>query len=181
DADVFIVFVRRLGLPEAQLRAIQAYVNSGKPTIGMRTASHAFTMNFRDPPGFSVPEGRAEWRAFDAEVLGGSYNNHGANELGTDVALAEGAEGHPMLKGLSPAPWHSTASLYFVAPIKEDAQVLLTGSIPGRTEPLVWTRMYNGGKVVYIGLGHPDDFEAPEFRKLLTNSIFWAMDKDVPE
>jgi nicotinamidase-related amidase/type 1 glutamine amidotransferase len=181
DAEALIVFVRRLGLPEDQIRAIQDYVNSGKPTIGMRTANHAFTMNFRDPAGFKVPEGRAEWREFDAEVLGGNYNNHGPNDLGTDVAFAEGAEDHPVLKGVSPAQWHSTGSLYFVAPAKDDATILMTGSIPDRTEPLLWTRTHNGGKVVYMGLGHPDDFEEPQFRRLLTNTIFWAMGEDVPE
>ncbi len=181
DADAFIVFVRRLGLPEKQLQAIQDYVNGGGATIGMRTANHGFTMNFKDPAGFEVPEGRAEWREFDAEVLGGNYNNHGPNKLGTDVAFAEEAEGHPILKGVTPAKWHSTGSLYFVAPAKEDATVLMTGSIPDRTEPLLWTRSYKGGKVVYMGLGHPDDFEEPQFRKLLTNTIFWVMGEDIPE
>jgi len=181
DADVLVVFVRRLGLPEEQLRAIQDYVNAGGPTIGMRTASHAFTMNFRDTPGFEVPEGRAEWREFDACVLGGNYNNHAANELGTDVAFAQGAEGHPILRGVTPTRWHSTGSLYYVAPVKDDATVLMTGSIPDRTEPLLWTRRHNGGRVVYMGLGHPNDFDQPQFRKLLTNTIFWAMGEDVPE
>jgi len=181
DADVMIVFVRRLGLPEGQLRAIQDYVNSGKALIGMRTASHAFTMNFRAPPGFKVPEGRAEWREFDAEVLGGNYNNHAPNELGTDVAIAPGAEAHPILEGVTPATWHSTGSLYFTAPVKDDAEILLTGSIPGRTEPLLWTRPYKGGTVVYLGLGHPGDFDVPQFRKLLTNTIFWAAGIEVPE
>ena len=178
DAGVMIVFVRRLGIPEYQLRAIQDYVNAGGAAIGMRTANHAFTLNFRDPPGFKVPEGRAEWRDFDAEVLGGNYNNHGPNDLGTDVAIVEGVEDHPILKGVTPAKWHSTGSLYFVAPTKEDATVLMTGSIPDRTEPLLWTRTYKGGRVVYMGLGHPDDFKEPQFRKLLTNTIFWAMGGD---
>ncbi|MFO7976905.1 MAG: metallopeptidase TldD-related protein [Candidatus Hydrogenedentota bacterium] len=160
DADALIIFVRRLGLPEEQLRALQKYVNGGNPTIGMRTASHAFTMNFRDPPGFEVPEGRAEWREFDAEVLGGNYHNHAANELGTDVAIVEGKADHPIFKGVTPAKWHSTGSLYFTSPVKDDAEVLMTGSIPDRTEPLLWTRRHNNGKVVYMGLGHPDDFEA---------------------
>ncbi len=175
DADAVVVFVRRLGLPEEQLRAIQAYVNGGGALIGMRTANHAFTMKFRAAPGFKPPEGRAEWREFDAEILGGNYNNHGPNELGTDVAIVPGAEDHPILKGVAPAQWHSVGSLYYVAPVKDDAEVLLTGSIPDRTEPLMWTREHNGGKVVYLGLGHPTDFDTPQFRTLLTNTIFWAM------
>ncbi len=181
DADALVVYVRRLALPEAQLRALQDYVNGGNATIGMRTASHAFTLNFREPAGFKVPEGRAEWRAFDAEVLGGNYNNHAPNPLGTDVAIADGKAGHPIFKGVTPATWHSTGSLYYTAPVNDDAEVLMTGSIPDHTEPLLWTRTHNGGRIVYMGLGHPDDFDQPQFRKLLTNTIFWTMGEDVPE
>lgn len=181
DADVLIVFVRRLCLPEKQLRALRQYVNEGKPVIGMRTASHAFTLNLHDPPGFKVPEGRAEWREFDAEILGGNYHNHAANELGCDVAIVEEKAGHPILKGVAPTHWHSTGSLYYTSPVKDGAEILITGSIPGRTEPLLWTRTHNGGRVVYLGLGHPDDFKDPQFRKLLTNTVFWAMCEDVPD
>jgi len=181
DADVLIVFVRRLGLPANQLRALQQYVNDGNPLIGMRTASHAFTLNFRDPPGFKLPEGRAEWREFDAGILGGNYNNHAANKLGTDVAVVEDKTGHPILNGVTPQEWHSTGSLYYTAPVKDDAEVLMTGSVPGRTEPLLWTRTHNGGRVVYLGLGHPDDFKDTQFNRLLTNTIFWAMGEDIPD
>ena len=181
DADGLIVYVRRLGLPEEQMRALKEYVNGGNATIGMRTASHAFTLNFRDPPGFKVPEGRAEWREFDAGVLGGNYHNHAANELGTDVSIVEEKADHPIFKGVTPAKWHSTGSLYYTSPVKDDAEILMTGSIPDQTEPLLWTRPYKGGRVVYMGLGHPDDFKEPQFRKLLTNTIFWAMGGAVPE
>ncbi len=181
DADSLIVFVRRLGLPAEQLKAIQDYVNHGKPLIGMRTASHAFKINGKNPPGFKVPEGRAEWVEFDTEVLGGHYTGHGPNELGTDVVFAKGAEGHPILKGVEPDAWHSTGSLYYVSPPLDDAKVLMIGSNTVRTEPLLWTREYHGGKVIYISLGHPDDFREPQFRKLLTNIIFWSMDEKIPD
>ena len=148
--------------------------------IRLGTASHACKLKFQNPPAFVVPEGRAEWQEFDSEILGGSYNNHAANELGTDVAFADGAEGHPILEGVSPAKWHSTGSLYYVSPVKEDADILMTGSIPGRTEPILWTREVYGGRVVYVGLGHPEDFHEPQFRKILTNTIFWSMGEKVP-
>ena len=167
--------------PKDQVTAIKDYVNGGGNLVGMRTASHAFKLKFRNPPDFQVPEGRAEWPEFDAKVLGGNYNNHAPNHLGTDVAVVEGAEDHPILKGVDPLEWHSVGSLYYVSPVKEDAEVLLTGSIPDQTEPLLWTRKHNGGNVVYTGLGHPEDFEEPQFRKLLTNIVFWALGEKVPD
>jgi len=175
DADVAIIYVRRLGLPAVQLDAIKEYVNGGGNLVGLRTANHAFKLKFKNPPGFEVPQGRAEWPEFDSEILGGNYNNHAPNELGTDVSVAEGAENHPILEGVSPREWHSTGSLYYVSPVKQDALVLMTGSVPDQTEPLVWIREHNGGRVVYCGLGHPDDFEEPQFQRLLANMIFWAM------
>lgn len=178
--DVAIVYVRRLGLPETQMAELQNYVNGGGPIIGLRTASHAFKMNYKDPPDFKVPDGRAEWPEFDAEVLGGNYHNHAPNELGTDVRIVPEMTSHPVLANLSPEPWHSTGSLYYTSPVAEDATVLMTGSIPGQTEPLTWVREYKGSRVFYSGLGHPGDFEQPEFFKMLTNAIFWAMDMPVP-
>ncbi|HEO69898.1 MAG TPA: hypothetical protein ENN80_01445 [Candidatus Hydrogenedentes bacterium] len=36
------------------------------------------------------------------------------------------------------------------------------------------------GRVLYCGLGHPDDFKQLQFRRLLTNAFFWAMGSPVP-
>jgi nicotinamidase-related amidase/type 1 glutamine amidotransferase len=176
-ADAVVVFVRRMGLPAEQIENLQALVASGKSLIALRTASHAFKMNFKDPKGFQVPEGRAEWAEFDHDILGGNYHNHGPNEAGTDVknVVAE----HPLLQGVAPTNWHSTGSLYFTKPITEDATLLMTGSTPDDTEPLTWIREAapGRGKVIYSGLGHPDDFNVPAFQQLLLNAIQWAVEK----
>src|SRR5687768_4647988 len=55
SADLSIFYLRRMTLPEGQLAQIKSYVNSGKPLIGLRTASHAFE----------------NWKEFDNTVLGG--------------------------------------------------------------------------------------------------------------
>ena len=118
---------------------------------------------------------------FDPEVLGGNYHGHGPNPAGTDVAIVSDQAGHPILAGVEPAKWHSTGSLYFTAPVAENATVLMTGALEDRVEPLTWVRDYQGSRVVYTGLGHPDDFQDPQGRRLLVNTIFWAMDRPVPE
>jgi len=59
-ADVAIFFTRRVSLSDDQLAKVKAYVASGKGVVGVRTASHGFQT----------------WLEFDAQVLGGSYNNH---------------------------------------------------------------------------------------------------------
>ncbi len=177
-ADAVVLFVRRLGITTGQIDALRHYVAAGKPLIGLRTASHAFTMHYKSPAGFKPPKGHAEWRDFDAAVLGGNYSNHGPNDLGTDVTIVSAAANHPILKGVTPTAWHSVSSLYFASPIADDALLLMQGRIPDRVEPLTWIREKSErrGKVFYTSLGHPDDFKQPPFRQLLANAIHWALE-----
>jgi len=180
SADVVVIFVRRLGLPERQVKALQKYVAAGKPLIGLRTANHAFSLKMKPPKDFQTPAGKAEWQEFDAKVLGGNYHGHGPNDLGTEVKNVASAAGHSILNNVSPASWHSTGSLYFVGPIAKDATLLMEGSIKDRTEPLTWIREAGEGhgRVFYTGLGHPDDFKQPAFRQLLVNAIQWSLESE---
>lgn len=174
-ADVAIVYVRRLALPAEQLKKTRAFVEAGKPLVALRTASHAFSVRGK------APAGRAQWPEFDKVVLGGNYHGHGPNDPGSDVLSVPDAADHPILAGIDPKTWHSSGSLYYVSPIDPNAKVLLKGRCEDTIEPLLWTREYKGGRVVYNALGHWDDFDVPQFRTMLVNSIFWAMDRPVPE
>ena len=174
-ADCLVLYVRRLVLPKEQLDRVRTYLESGGALVGLRTANHAFDVQGK------AEEGRAEWPEFDAEVLGGNYHGHGPNPAGTDVAIVPERADHPILAGVEPQRWHSTGSLYYTSPVAGDATVLMTGSLEDRVEPLTWARTRNGGRMVYIGLGHPDDFQDPPFHQLLVNAIFWSMDRPLPE
>src|SRR5690606_16806797 len=68
-ADALLVSVRRRPLPAADLALVRAFAASGKPMIGIRTASHAFSLRNGQPA-----EGLAAWPQFDAEIWGGSYS-----------------------------------------------------------------------------------------------------------
>ena len=74
-------------------------------------------------------------------------------------------------------------SLYRVLPLAESTTPLLIGSIPNQQpEPVAWTNLAgpNKARVFNTTLGHPDDFQDPAFRKLLVNSLFWALDEPYP-
>ena len=45
DADLSVIFVRRRALPTEQMNLVKEYAKSGKPILGIRTASHAFSVN----------------------------------------------------------------------------------------------------------------------------------------
>ncbi len=176
EADLLFVSVRRQCLPPEQLAQIRAYCESGRPVVGIRTASHAFAQ--RDG---SVPEGGAAWPAFDAEIFGGSYTNHHGNALQTRVWVAEGAA-HPILEGIAPAPRDAAGSLYKVSPLADTATVLMMGAVDGASpEPVAWTNTGKyGNRVFYTSLGHPGEFTKTAFRRLLLNGILWAAGVGAP-
>jgi type 1 glutamine amidotransferase len=173
DADVLLVSVRRRTPPTAQLEAIRRHVSAGKPVVGIRTASHAFSL----VRGQKLAEGNAEWTQFDAEVIGGNYTNHHSKSAPIHVTVSDPAVAkHPILKGVK-LPFESEYSLYKNTPLRPGAQALLTGKIPEKDpEPVAWvfTRA-DGGRTFYTSLGGPTDFKNSSFVTLLRNGLLWAV------
>jgi nicotinamidase-related amidase/type 1 glutamine amidotransferase len=171
-ADVLFVSVRRRTLPAAQLERIRKFVESGKPVIGIRTASHAFSPK----GGAPVPEGTAAWTTFDSDVLGGHYTGHHGESPPVAVSVAEGAGEHPLLKGVDLALLSGRSTLYQVSPLASSAKPLLIGTIPDqKPEPIAWTNTNKyGGRVFYTSLGHVDDFKQDSFTRLLLNALRWV-------
>lgn len=159
DCDVMLIFTRRLKLSGDDLKRIKMYCLSGKPIVGVRTASH----------------GIQTWLDLDKQVLGGNYQGHWRNDLKTQVHIAPEATDHPLLAGVS--PFVSAGSLYKNEGLSSDCHVLMTGTSPEATEPITWTHEYKGGRIFYTSLGHPQDFDEESFRRLLANALFWASDR----
>jgi putative membrane-bound dehydrogenase-like protein len=161
SCDVALFYTRRLQLEGEQLERIKKYCRSGKPIVALRTASHGFQ----------------KWLEMDKEILGGNYSNHYKEGPICEVKFADKGKEHPVLAGVK--EFKSVASLYKNPNIAKDCEVLLTGSIPGNSEPLAWTRVVNGGRVFYTSLGHLKDFEDDNFRRLLVNALFWTAKRTV--
>ncbi len=171
EADVALFSVRRRALPNKQIDIIHKFVAGGKPVVGIRTASHAFSLNGRKPP-----EGCAVWEEFDRDVFGGNYSGHHGAEAQVTVRATVETAGHPILEGVNLADLRGHGSLYKVSPLAKSATPLLIGSIPEKpAEPVLWTNTTKvGGRVVYTSLGHPDDFKELAFNRLLSNAVHWA-------
>ena len=174
-ADLLVIFFRRRALPVEQFEMIRTYLAAGKPLVGIRTANHAFSVHG------DVAAGHAKWWEFVPDVLGCGNYGYGSGKLGTDVAVLPESAGHPILAGVELRKWHSGGSLYLVKPIDKRATAILTGSVGDKIEPIAWTRNYKGSRVFYTSLGYPDDFDMPQFRTLLVNGLFWAMNRPLPE
>ena len=157
--DVMILFTRRLKLEGEQLERVKKYCLSGKPIVGIRTASHAFQT----------------WLDLDKEVLGGNYKNHYGAGPATLIKVEPEGKDHPILKGVNLK--ESKGSLYRNTGLAKDVKILLSGSISGQadvTEPIAWTRLHKGGRIFYTSLGHQQDFEDGNFLRLIGNAVIWT-------
>ena len=174
DADLLFVSVRRRTPHAAELDAVRAFVAAGKPLIGIRTASHAFSLPLKAT--LTDPK-LAVWPEFDAAVIGGHYTGHHGKDK-VAVTFAPGAEKHPILAGIAPDALLGNGGLYKNTPLEKDTVPLLIGTIAGQPpEPVAWTHLQGAkqGRVFYTSLGHADDFQNPAFRRLLLNGIAWAL------
>ncbi|MFC5650595.1 ThuA domain-containing protein [Paenibacillus solisilvae] len=182
-ADLAVFYIRFRQLPQEQFRYISDYLEAGKPVIGLRTSTH----------GFQYPEDHplVRWNdGFGIDVLGAPWIRHFGHSSSTSVSIAWGAGNHPILEGI-PTHFECRSWLYQVLPYPQvgDTTPLLNGATVNpedngwsytsetpRVHPVAWTRThFGGGRVFTTTMGHPDDFELPEFRRLLLNGIHWAV------
>jgi type 1 glutamine amidotransferase len=160
QAELMLIFARRLKLPEEQMKLIRAHWEKGKPIVGIRTAGHAFQ--------------QADNEVFDRQVLGGHYKGHYGNEP-VEVRNVEAARDHPVLAGVGP---FRSRKLYSAGPLAQDTIVLQTGDIGKALHPVTLVHTYQGGRTFFTSLGVPEDFQDKNFRQLLTNAVFWTTQRD---
>jgi len=177
DADLLLLSARRRTPPVAQLDAVRAYLASGRPLVGIRTSCHAFIIL---GPKLADPK-LEDWPEFGPEVLGCNYTKHLTDAPILSIAVAPGAENHPILRGVSAAALAGFTSPYAVSPLAADAVPLLVATIPGHpSEPVAWTHAYgaNKARIFFTSLGGTEDFQNRDFRGLLVNGVAWALGKD---
>ncbi len=160
DAQLLLVFARRMKLPEDQMKPIRAHWESGKPIVGIRTASHAFQ--------------KADNEVFDRQILGGSHQSHWADEPVKVTNKPDQSE-HPVLRSVGP---FVSRKLYKRADLLDDVVVLQTGDNGKDTQPVTLVREYKGGRIFYTSLGVPEDFKDANFCQMLINAIFWTAHRD---
>jgi type 1 glutamine amidotransferase len=172
SADVLLVSVRRRAPPKEQLDMIRRFVASGRPVVGIRTASHAFALRRGTPPA-----GLADWPDWDGEVFGGHYAGHFPDGA---TATITGVNPTHAVRHRIEFPFVSAAKLYRVAPLRANATAILLGTIPGEApEPIAYIATHSGGgRAFYTSLGDPRDFGNPSFRRLLVNALLWAVGDD---
>ena len=170
-ADVMLLSVRRRVLPSDDMAHIRKFIESGKPVVGIRTASHAFSLGEKDPP-----EGLEDWSEFDRDVFGGNYHGHHRNSTKSSVAATDAGRDHAITASFGKAAIRQGAVLYKTSPLSIGATELLEGTTAdGLKEPVMWTfERRGGGRSLYTSMGHPDDIANPVYRRILLNGVYWA-------
>jgi type 1 glutamine amidotransferase len=188
DADLAIFFMRFLKLPDKEWAPIEAYLKSGKPVIGLRTANHSFKYA-KDHPRF-------KWNDdFGRRALGTPYIVHQGGT--TDIKVNPKNAKHPIMTNVVKTEWVSPGTLY-LARLEKGCLPLASGSGKGRARLLkksfgeiqvkefetavvawAWENEW-GGKVFGTSFGHPGDFAEESFNRMLVNACHWTVGKNLP-
>lgn len=189
DADLAVIFIRRIALEPEKMALLKNFVEKGKPIFGIRTASHAFDAKgnvAREGGGVTASKENVsgfleQWPEFDSTILGGNYQGHHAHlKEATRISIVPGMRQHPILKGVTEEGFDSENWLYKNAPLSSpNAQVLLTGSIPSeKSEPVLWVNENGKNKIVYTSLGHWNDWKTPAVQQIFVNSINYLLKRN---
>jgi hypothetical protein len=203
-ADLMIIATRFRNLPDEQMRYLVNYIESGKPMVAMRTATHAFNIKGGTYARYSW--NNKEWEGgFGKQVLGETWiSHHGKHgSESTRGIVAPGQEKHPILRGIRSGDIWGPTDVYTVRlPLPGDSTTLvlgqvLTGMKPddpplegAKNDPMMpvaWTKTYRtqSGKTARIfttTMGASEDLSNEGVRRLLVNATYWAlgMEKRIP-
>jgi type 1 glutamine amidotransferase len=134
SADLMVIFTRFRDLPDEQMRHIVEYLESGKPVVGIRTATHAFNIK----PGKTYSkysynsEDGAYSQGFGRQVLGETWiSHHGRHGVqSTRGIIVKGQEEHPILRGIEDGDIWGPTDVYGVRlPLPGDSQPLVLGQV----------------------------------------------------
>ncbi|MFN0051191.1 MAG: ThuA domain-containing protein [Planctomycetales bacterium] len=200
-ADLMVAFLRFRDLPDEQMRHIVDYTESGRPIIGLRTATHAF--NFQKAGStFADYTWTSKAANFDGgwgrQVLGETWISHHGNHgsQSTRGIIPSGVEKHPILRGIKSGDIWGPTDVYGVRlPLPGDSQPLVLGQVlegmkfddpPLAGEknspmmPVAWTKSYKtksgkSARVFTTTMGASQDLETEGTRRMLVNACYWGL------
>jgi hypothetical protein len=196
-ADLMVLFTRFRNLPDEQMKHVVAYVESGRPIVALRTATHAF--NLKSPTFGKYHWQSKEWDGgFGRQVLGETWiSHHGQHgKQSTRGVVAPGQEKHPILRGIRDGDIWGPTDVYGVRlPLPGDSQPLVLGqvldgmargdqAVQGKQNdpmmPIAWTKSYTGAvgkkaRTFTTTMGASQDLQSDGLRRLLVNACYWAV------
>jgi len=202
DADLMVIFTRFRALPNDQMKHIIDYTNSGKPILGLRTATHAFDY----PRGSKSEFAKYTWTSREPKggwgrlVLGETWVSHYGrhNVESTRGKPAPGMEGHPIVRGCEDI-W-GPSDVYGLTKLSGDSKPVVLGYVltgmkpsdpikPGKKPvPIAWIKSHTGtsgkkARVFTTTMGHGGDLQSEGVRRMLVNATYWClgMEAKIPQ
>jgi type 1 glutamine amidotransferase len=206
-ADLVIVFTRFRNLPDDQMKFIHDYLESGKPVIGLRTATHGFNLSSKTYAKYSWKSNIKGYEdGFGRQVLGETWISHHGNHgsQATRGIINEKEAKHPILKGIKDGEVFGPTDVYGVRlPLPGDSKTLLYGQIVNGMKPedkalegkkndpmmpVAWVKSYSTesgktGRVFTTTMGASQDLLNEALRRLIVNATYWGlqMEEKIPE
>jgi type 1 glutamine amidotransferase len=197
-ADLMVIFTRFRRLPDEQMKHIVDYVEAGKPIVGIRTATHAFSLGGKSKYAKWTWTSRDWPGGFGKQVLGETWISHHGNHgsQSTRGILAKDASNHPILKGIKDGDIWGPTDVYGVRlPLPGDSKPLVLGQVltgmkptdkplEGKKNdpmmPIAWVKTFSPNKdktarIFTSTMGSAQDFESEGYRRLLVNASYWAL------
>ncbi len=195
SADLLIIGTRFRQLPDAQLAPFAAYLNAGKPVMGFRTSTHAFTGGAKT--------GDFKWADFGLQILGEKWvAHHGQHGVQGTRSVVETAHAqHEVLRGVGEI--FGPSDVYTVSNLDPAASyILLRGAVTETLDPasknidgpknnpmmaLAWLRDYTSpdgkkqGNAFCTTLGTSQDFADEDLRRLFINAALHLTEQKIPE
>ncbi len=204
SADLLVILTRFRNLPDDQMKHCVDYIESGKPIVALRTATHAFNI----PAGKTYSKysfDSKEWDGgFGRQVLGETWISHHGNHKSqsTRGVIATGMETHPIVRGATDI-WGPTDVYGVRLPLPADSKPVILGQVlegmkPGDKPvegklndpmmPVAWIKTYTGAKgktsrIFTTTMGSSTDLESEGLRRLLVNACYWGLglEEKIPE
>ncbi len=195
-ADLLVIFMRFINLPDDEMQHFVDYVDRGGPIIGLRTSTHAF----------QIPADRKFYRydfrypgdefklGFGRQVLGETWVTHyGENHRQSSIlAIEPENEKHPILRGVK--DMHVQAGGYTAYPLAPSTTLLRGIILNGMTKdspvdtskelmPVAWVREYTSAssakaRIFTTTQGASEDIVNEGFRRVLVNAHLWCLGLD---
>jgi len=194
-----VILARFRDLSPEQTAPITAFLNAGKPVIGLRTATHAFAGKMEDG-GWTY----GDWQqgGFGLKILGETWvAHHGVHKKeGTRGAIEEANAAHPVLRGVRDI--FAPSDVYTVKHLTGEETVLLRGIVTESLAPdskpvegaknaplqaLAWLREYttpdgaSKGRAFCTTSGAAVDLVNEDLRRLVVNAAYHLTGLEVPE
>jgi len=207
-ADLMIIATRFRNLKDEQMEHVVDYVESGRPVIGMRTATHAFNIpKDRKYAKYGFNYGGADYRqGFGRQVLGETWINHhgGHGRQSTGGIVAGGMKSHPLTRGIKDRDVWGPSDVYGVRlPLPGDSKPVILGQvlegmkpddkpIEGKKNnplmPVAWIKTYRSAsgktaRVFATTMGASQDLVSEGTRRMLVNAAYWCvgLEEQIPE